>query len=449
MIQEFWSEQNLLAHADQNIFIQADSFSYRDLNNAANKLITEYELSHFINDIVFIQMGYDLSSIASYIACLRSKVVPLLLPSNIHKELLEQLSKIYEPKYIFSNRNVTKGEKFSHKSSEHSVNSQLRLLLSTSGSTGSPKLVRLSEKNIVSNTTSIIEYLNITKKEVLLCSMPLSYSYGLSLLNTHLSVGSAMHLVDISPLNKDYYEYLETHKVTSIHGVPFFFQILFRTGFLDRENKSIRTITQAGGKLSEKLAEKFNVFAQNNNIDFFVMYGQTEASPRISYVPPHSLSAHLNSIGIAIPGGELSLSNDDELIYKGPNVMLGYASQREDLSLGDINNGILNTGDLGYEKDGFFYITGRKKRFVKIAGSRYSLDQIELRLEEGLNIETLVIGNDSKIFIKYSSKEDEDKNIFNIIQSEFLLNKTFIDVEKINKIPYKANGKKDHFAIKV
>lgn len=286
----------------------------------------------------------------------------------------------------------------------------LALLLSTSGSTGSSKLVRLNYSNLDANCRSIVSYLNLTPNDRAMSVLPLHYSFGLSILHTHLSVGGSMVLTSLSIMSREFWDDFKRFDATSFSGVPYHYEMLRRVGFLTMEFPSLRMMTQAGGKLNIKYVELFAQWALEKQIEFYVMYGQTEATARISYMPPYFLMSHLNSMGIAIPGGELSLIDEEgdlisvsdtqgELVYRGANVMMGYATSSEDLRLGDTLGGVLHTGDMAKkDAEGFFTITGRMKRFLKMFGNRVNLDEVEQLLKTH-GFEALVGGEDNRLII--------------------------------------------------
>ena len=256
---------------------------------------------------------------------------------------------------------------------ETELNSELAILLSSSGSTGSPKLIRISYKNLLSNTISISSYLNLNSDEIAITNLPMNYSYGLSIINSHLYVGAKIVVTEKSLFQRDFWELVKLNNVTSLSGVPYTYEILKKLRFFKMDLPSIKYITQAGGKLSNSIIEEFAYQCKNKNIDFFIMYGQTEGTARLSYLNPNKIIEKLGSIGKAIPGGKFRLvSNSNkiiespniegELVYVGENVMLGYANEKSHLSKGAELNNILYTGDLAYkDKEGYFFITGRKK----------------------------------------------------------------------------------------
>jgi acyl-CoA synthetase (AMP-forming)/AMP-acid ligase II len=268
------------------------------------------------------------------------------------------------------------------------VSDDLALLLPTSGSTGSPKFVRLSRRAVLANADSIAEALDIDDDERAITSLPIHYSYGLSVVNSHLRRGAQVVLTGMNVLEAGYWALIRDLAVTSMAGVPYSYLLLRRLDFEGLGVPSLRTLTQAGGRLDPKLVMYFHSLMTTRGGNFFVMYGQTEATARIAILPSDALPAKRGSVGLAVPGGAIHLLGGDgatlppgetgEVVYAGPNVMLGYAEGPDDLALGDVQGGRLSTGDLGHcDSDGYLFITGRTKRIAKAFGYRISLDEIE------------------------------------------------------------------------
>ncbi len=284
---------------------------------------------------------------------------------------------------------------------------ELAVLLSTSGSTGSPKLVRLSHRAIAANAASIATYLDIGPADRAITSLPLHYSYGLSVLHSHLSAGAATILTDASVADAEFWALFEREGATHLAGVPYSYELLDRGGFRDRALPSLRTLTQAGGRLPQHRVAQFADWAAARGVRFFVMYGQTEATARIAYLPPELAASHSDCIGVAIPGGQLHLRRADggdagngpgELVYRGANVMMGYATSPADLAA-PAQPPELATGDLAERTpEGLFRITGRMNRFSKLFGLRISHDEVERRLTaDGLI--AMVSGDDSALAV--------------------------------------------------
>jgi len=334
--------------------------------------------------LVFNMCKNSLASLVGYVGFLNSKIVPLMLKSDLEDELLLNLLETYKPAFIwlpsedsekysfekvYENLNYTLLKTNFDK--EFELNEDLALLLTTSGSTGSPKLVRQSYKNIEANTKSIVEYLNLDETERAITTLPMNYTYGISILNTHLWVGASLILTDKGLMQKEFWQQFKEYDATSFGGVPYTYEMLFRLRFFRMDLPSLRYMTQAGGKLSPELHEQFAKWAIEKNKKFIVMYGQTEATARMSYLPAEKSLEKYGSMGIAIPGGKFSLIDVEgneirepetvgELVYVGENVTLGYAEKGEDLAKGDERFGKLVTGDMAkFDKDGFYYIVGR------------------------------------------------------------------------------------------
>lgn len=362
------------------------ALTYSDLDKQIHHFCKELPQNKTLISIPFTN---NIQTIIAYLACLKANHSILAYEGNLEKSLKEKIFKQYLPTHHID---TTSAEPLCIKKLHNSkikVHEELALCLSTSGSTGAPKLVMLSKNNLISNSSSIVNYLSLNQSEKAITSLPLSYSYGLSILNSHLLAGATTVVTEVSVFEKTFWETFKKHKITSLSGIPYTYEILNKIRFQRMSLPSLKTLTQAGGRLPPKLVQAFAQFARTNKIRFFVMYGQTEATARISYVPPNQILDNLDSIGTAIPGGSLYLENENkekittpniegQLIYEGDNVMMGYAESYKDLSSGDQSGGRLATGDLAIlNNNGYFTIKGRLKRFIKIHGKRISLDQIE------------------------------------------------------------------------
>lgn len=268
----------------------------------------------------------------------------------------------------------------------------LALLLSTSGSTGSPKLVRLSRENVLSNARAIADYLGLGPDDRAITSLPLHYCYGLSVLTSHLVAGAGVVLSELSVADACFWDAVEQHAVTGFAGVPYTFELWEHSGHR-AVPASLRYVTQAGGRMHPDRVRGFAELGEQHGFDLVVMYGQTEATARMAYLPPHLAAACPEAIGIPIPGGSLRLDplpgaedgaqdGVGELVYAGPNVMMGYATQAADLARGpELTE--LRTGDLGRQRDdGLWEVVGRRDRHAKVFGLRLDLDRVESLLAE-------------------------------------------------------------------
>jgi long-chain acyl-CoA synthetase len=411
-------------------------------------------------NLVLILCTNTYEALCGYLGCLRSNNVPLLLDANIDNQLLDMLVQKYNPDYIFAPRQMgntvfTLGNytlsKLEKKVSDIEINQDLGLLLSTSGSTGSPMLVRLSRENLQANADSICQYLNITQAERPVTVLPMQYTYGLSILNSHLNKGATILMTDTSIMQGQFWEFAKANGVTSLSGVPYTYQMYKRLRIFRMEIPTLRTMTQAGGKLPPELGKEFAEACNNYNINFFIMYGQTEATARMSYLPCDKLMEKYKSIGIPIPGGNFSIIDDNgneittpetsgELVYQGENVMMGYARCEADLAKGYELDGKLFTGDIAtFDSDVYYYIVGRKKRFIKLFGNRINLDEIE-QILKSKGFDCACTGVDDKLTV-FVTQEDSKTAIKQMLTEITGINAVAFKVTYIEDIPKSEAGK--------
>jgi len=412
-------------------------------------------------DLIILTAQNDLISLSVYLRSIISRTPVMLLSNDIDSSELEVIVGKFRPSYLISCKNsiVTFEEKHITRVLENyylfefkqfdpiKVFDKLALLLPTSGSTGTAKFVRISYQNIFNNTQSIIKFLKINCEDISITTLPMNYSFGLSIINTYVEMGACIVLTNKSIVERDFWSLISKHSITSISGVPYTFQLLKQLGFLRKSYPSLRTITQAGGALGLETKKAFLKYSKKNKIKFFVMYGQTEATARISYVPPSKLGTKLSSIGKPVSGGRIKIDSNDqegELIYYGKNVSLGYASNSLDLILGDEKNCILRTGDIGFkDSDGYFFITGRLSRFIKINGIRIGLDDLEEMIErEFVDIDVSCYGKDDSILIDYQSQNITDKNLKIFVSKKLKIHYRYITVSKVGEILRNKAGKK-------
>lgn len=398
--------------------------------------------------LVFCLAKNTIDSLVGYITCLQSGLPIVMLDGSKHKEVMNALIDVYQPEYIWDGGLKETGLKGGE------INPELALCLTTSGSTGSPKFVRLSAKNILANAESIAKYLEIDENERPITTLPMYYSYGLSVINSHLIKGATILLTDKTYAQREFWNFMKEQKATSMAGVPYTYELLRKLRFFRMDLPDLKVMTQAGGKLNKDIAKEYIDFSVANGKKFYVMYGQTEATARMSYLPWKSAQEKYASMGIAIPGGKFSLIDtegneisepnvDGELIYEGPNVSLGYAECREDLMKGDENNGALHTGDVARrDEDGFYYITGRLKRFVKIWGNRCNLDATE-QLVKSITTSCACVGVDDKITV-FVTQEGLEQSIISLLSEKTGLNNRAFEVRVIDAISVKDSGKIDY-----
>ena len=437
---------NLVIYDNENRDINFNGLI--EIEKFLKKKIKKKSLILFVGD-------NDSISIAHYLAFFRLGHCQIMIENNITDNSLNDINEKFEPEYIFVNKQRNKINNYkiiksidgynllqSNQKNQSKINKNLALLISTSGSTGKSKFVKITFENILENTISIRKYLNIKKKDIGVSTLPISYSYGISVINMHLLNENNFVCNKSSILEKKFWELLKKYKVTNFSGVPFSFELLDRINFYKFDMHNIRFITQAGGKLHTNIIAKICNHLKKIKINFFVMYGQTEASPRISYIELKDLIKKPDSVGKVIPGGKIILSKKKlgEIIYYGKNIYRGYANKRNDLEkLSNIKN--LKTGDLGFiDKDGFLFIKGRVNREVKIYGRRINLDIIENFINNMQEKKYLCIKKDHNLYIVYINIVDEI-NIKKKIFKEFKIPGNIIKFKKIDKLPINKNKK--------
>jgi acyl-CoA synthetase (AMP-forming)/AMP-acid ligase II len=339
--------------------------------------------------------------------------------------------------------------------SKAALHESLALLLTTSGSTGSGKLVRLSRCNLESNAAAIVECLGIDARARSMQSLPMQYAYGLSLINSHLRAGATVVLTPHSFLRREFWSDFNRAACTSFAGVPYMYELLRKLQFHVAGQPTLRYLTQAGGALSASVLSFYRERAERNRKAMFVMYGQTEATARIACLPPDRLADKLGAIGRAIPGGQLSLESVDEgsdlkeLVYRGPNVMLGYATSLSDLALGDTQRGVLRTGDLGrVDQDGFYYITGRLNRIAKVHGHRVNLADVESELSGRFACRVAAVERKDRIHLFVENESGVDLTTLRMRLARYLsMRPVVIRAERIHEFPRTATGKIDYSAL--
>ena len=443
------------------ILPDGSSYTYLDLGSLTAEL-REWLEPH---KLVFCLCENNVESLIGYLSCVDNGNVVLLLDSHVDQAAFNNLFTTYKPQFVWmpKDREFDDGSNLLYNFKGYSLYktsfdiveplpNHLSVLLTTSGSTGSPKLVRLTEKNLRSNAESIIEYLHLNSEERPVTGLPMYYSFGLSIINSHLLCGATLLLTNASYIQKEFWDFANNNGFTSFSGIPYTFEILKRLRFWSMKCPTLKTLTQAGGKLNNQMLQYFIENGKEHGVEFFLMYGQTEATARMSYLPPAYALTKLGSIGKGIPGGEFCLKDEQgnvidepntvgELVYRGDNVSLGYAESFEDLYKADENKGVLATGDLAYrDSDGFYFIAGRKKRFLKLFGNRISLDYIETLLKQYLK-ECVCVGTDSKLIVYTTDLNYYAPQIVDYLVQRTKILRSVFDVRYIESIPRSETGK--------
>lgn len=382
------------------------SIHYPELYAKSLKVAQYFKREHGENNYVLILSENSIFFITVYLGLMKSGNIcvplnPNIEPENLNKVLemtgasLAFISKRNQAKFsgydfkVYNQDNIEEwGQSTTAVEIDPTFNeSRLAEIIFTSGSTGEQKGVMITHKNIIANTNSIIKYLKLTHHDTIQVVMPFYYCYGLSLLHTHLRVGGAVHMNNSFIFIGSVIDDLNRYNCTGFAGVPSHFQILLRKtkDFKTTNFQSLRYVTQAGGKLHSAFIQEFiDAFP---DIDFYVMYGQTEATARLSYLPPELLRSKLGSLGKGIPDVELKVINEQghpvqsgetgEIIAKGENIMEGYFKDPE-TTAATLRQGWLYTGDMAtVDDEGYIFMQSRAKEIIKVRGVRISPKEIE------------------------------------------------------------------------
>lgn len=438
--------------------------------------VTYGELVEFCNDFtdiipnrvpVLVLCRNDVQTFKIYMACMANRIVPLMISETTDANAISEFIKKYHFSHVFGYvdvmgrydflgniRNLT-DDGYCYCATELDIfpmYDELSLLLTTSGSTGSPKLVRHSYHNLTEQAKNISTFFETTENDRPMVDLPICYTMGLSIINSHIYKGATVLLSTKSIISKDFWKFFVDEEATCFTGVPYSFELLKRVKLESMDLHALNIMTQGGGKLNKDLQVKFANYISSKDGRYIATYGQTEGSARMAYLPAEYAVSKVGSIGKAIPNGKLYLLDENnsviatpntegEMVYEGPNVTLGYAESGEDLIKGDERHGILRTGDLAYfDEDGFFYISGRMKRFLKLFGYRVNLDDCESLVRKEFGIGCACVGDDSRLVICID-KEGIEADVKSYIVHKTGLYATSVEVVYIGELPRSDAGK--------
>lgn len=446
---------------------------------ASGEVVTAAEVSDLANrfaesadGVALLFADLSLLSLTRFLALVEARIPVVLLDASMTFDASARLLSIYSPELVLTpdaespalhklrgGEIRAAGEWVSRRKARTMPNPELAVLLTTSGSTGSPKLVRLSRDNILSNARAISDSLSLRPSDRVVTSLPIFYSFGMSLVTSHVVAGSSVVVTSRSVLEREFWSQMAENGITHFAGVPPTYAMLKRLRFRDRELPHLRALLQAGGRLAPELIAHFAEDSERKGRQFFVMYGQTEASPRMACLPPERLPQKLGSVGLALKGGTFRIVGEDgrelptgqagEIIYEGPNVMMGYAQSREDLARGDEQAGILRTGDLGYlDEDDFLYVTGRTKRIAKVSGVRVSLDDVEAMLASIAPVAVVEAPDDGIVVYTTHCDQVVVDDARRQLARDLAAALPLIKVNRVTDLPLLPSGKTDYGRLK-
>ena len=406
--------------------------TYNDIRSIAKVIKSRYGT----RNLVYFRATNDIWSIANYIALLQTKQTIILVDDKVKEEYHNHYKKIFFPNMVFEQNQLTLRNGLMPW-----VNPKLALLLPTSGSTGDSKFVRISYKNIKANIKSVLDFLPIDKNERPILSLPMSYVFGLSVINSHIAAGACIYVTDQPCYSKQFWQFANENKCTSFSNVSAAYEMMLKFGF--PVSDSMKYFSHSGGRLSDRTITKINELCKKHNIDFYRMYGTTECMSRMTYLPPNESDAPSGCVGRSVKNGKIKIV-DGKIVYSGPNVAMGYASCYHQLLLDDYWNGIFESGDIGYiDETGALHIQGRESRFTKQHGYRYSLDNLENLIETHWNCECMIkIRYDDFLVIGTTENIPQKELIQWLRENNYLIGECL--VQWYPELPHNLNGKKDY-----
>ncbi|MGE2712478.1 AMP-binding protein [Mycolicibacterium litorale] len=437
---------HLRGHGDRVAVLTAtQQVSYRELAGRVARVVDELGPTR---RLVLLETANDLPTLVHYLAALAGGHVVLPVPAGRdHRELVAA----YDPDVIVD----ADGLRARRPGSAHLLHEDLALLMSTSGSTGSPKLVRLSRRNLISNAAAIAEYLDIRETDRAATTLPMSYCYGLSVVHSHLLRGAALILTEHSVVDDEFWTLFRRHGGTTFAGVPYTFDLLDRVDFATMDLPHLRYITQAGGRLEPERVRRYAELGAARGWQLFVMYGATEATARMAYLPPDLAADHPGCIGQPIPGGSFTIEPLDgwpaddaagELVYRGANVMMGYAHDAADLSRG-AEVDALHTGDIARRRpDGLYEVIGRSSRFVKMFGLRIDLQRVETALRDR-GVAALCTDLDDRMVVAATAPH-EPAEVARLAADAAGIPSSAVRAVVVDALPLLSTGKPDYPAVR-
>ncbi len=440
---------------------KGNSVTYEEIVSGSERMAELNPKRHLIMIVCRNMIGV----VYGYASSIDSGSPVMLVSSEITAQMRNDIMATYLPRYILVPESMRAEYPFMdevHKFRDYSVlktnydrsypvHPDLGLMITTSGSTGSVKFVRQSFDNVAFNAKANAKFMELTDKERTITALPMQYSFGITIINATLTAGGLIVSTDKSIMEEDFWDLFEEEKITSFHGVPNTYDMLKRIGIFEDDFPDLKLLSEAGGKLSAELHEYYADYASRYDKQFYSVYGQSEASGVVTYLPAQAARIKIGSVGKPVEGGRITLFSGDEpvneanrsgeIIYEGPNVAMGYATSGEDLALGDEWGGRLRTGDVGYlDEDGYLFITGRIKRIIKMFGHRVSLDEVDSLIMDKLHILSASTGSDNNLVI-YVTREDQKEAVSDLIRKNVHTAADHFCVKVIDAFPRTETGK--------
>jgi acyl-CoA synthetase (AMP-forming)/AMP-acid ligase II len=449
----------------------ASGLSLRGLALEARIHAMEEELHTMPAGLLLLPAPWNIDTVCRYLAAFRQDRALALLDAGIESDTLIELIARFEPAGVWQPgiktpapegyRNVAYG--WIRQTSALAVHPDLALLLTTSGSTGAARMVRLSRHGVLANAAAIVEALGITDAEIASTSLPFYLGYGLSVLNSHLLVGATVVVNAYPVIGTDFWACVDHYGVTSFAAVSHTYELLARLRWTPSAHPGLRTMTQGGSRMQpERVARLADEMGASGG-RLYVLYGQTEATARMAVLPAHRVAGKYASVGLAVPGAALSIRVESgeetrepdvvgEVIFRGPSVMMGYADTAADLARGDDSRGVLHTGDIGrFDKDGYLFLEGRLKRIAKLFGQRINLDAVErMAAEAGAESATIAVSRNDEAIVLWCEGEAEPARLELVSRSvaeRLGVNRHGVVARAIDKLPLLRNGKIDYRAL--
>ncbi len=438
---------DLRRHGDRPALVGPDgAVSYRELDERVRDRAAALGPGRRLT-LVATAPGAD--SVVSYLAALRAGHAALLVGDG--DERVARLVAAYRPDTVVRpGAGADPVIEVGTAGPTRRLHPELALLLSTSGSSGSPKLVRLSADNLASNAAAITAVLPIRADDRAPLMLPLHYCYGLSVVNSNLARGAALLPMEHPVSEAGFWTAFRDHGATSLHGVPYTFDLLDAVGFAGMELPGLRYVTQAGGRWAAADVRRYAELGRARGWELHVMYGQTEATARMAVLPPQLAASAPSAVGLPVPGGEFRIDDPGpdgagELVFRGPGVMLGYARGPADLARGRTVRELV-TGDRARRRpDGLIEIVGRSSRFIKPFGLRVDLDDVE-RLLAAAGVRAACTGDDTELVV-VTPAAGATRRIRALLTTRLALPADAVRVVEVAELPRTAGGKVDGAAL--